>query len=151
MMRRKVAAGAVEPDSVGLVAAHAVRNGAGTKFILRKGDVLTDEHLQQLRALGDREIHLVGIEDGELHEAEAGERLARAVSGPGIDLRGPAESQYTLLARERGLLRVDAERLFAVNALDGISVLTRFDNQPVDVGDELAGAKVTPLVMPRAT
>lgn len=151
MIRRQVMAGAVEPDDVGLVAAHAVRNGAGTKFILRKGDVLTADHLQQLRTLGDRELHLVGVGADELHESEAGARLARAVSGPGIDVRGPAESQYALLARERGLLRVDAERLFAVNALDGISVLTRFDCQPVDAGDELAGAKVTPLVMPRST
>jgi hypothetical protein len=150
MRRRNVRAGAVDREDVGLVAAHAVRNGAGTKFILRKGDILTTEHLQQLHAIGDRELHLVGIEPDELHEAEAGARLARAIAGPGIDLRGPAESQYTLLARERGLLRVDTDRLFAVNALDGISVLTRFDNQPVDAGDELAGAKVTPLVMPRA-
>jgi len=36
-----------------------------------------------------------------------------------------------------------------VNAQPGISVLTRFDNQPVDAGDDLAGAKVTPLVMQR--
>ena len=151
MKRRSVRADAVAEDDVGMVVAHAVRNVAGTKFILRKGDVLTTEHLGQLHALGDRELHLVGVEAGELHEAEAGARLARAIAGPGIELRGPAESQYTLLAQERGLLRVDAERLFAVNSLDGISVLTRFDNQPVDGGDELAGAKVTPLVMPRAT
>ena len=151
MRRRQVLAREVEPRDLGLVAAHAVRNGAGTKFVLRKGDVLTEDHLDQLRALGDRELHLVGVESDELHEAEAGARLARAVAGPGIDVRGPAESQYTLVARERGLLRVDAERLFRVNALDGISVLTRFDYQPVDAGDELAGAKVTPLVMPRAT
>ena len=151
MIRRQVIANALEPRDVGLVAAHGVRNVAGTKFVLRKGDVLTDDHLEHVRALGDRELHLVGVEADELHEAEAGARLARAVAGPGIELRGPAESQYTLLARERGLLRVDTERLFAVNSLDGISVLTRFDCQPVDAGEELAGAKVTPLVMPRAT
>jgi len=150
-MRRNVLAREVEPDDVGLVAAHAIRNGAGTKFVLRKGDVVTSDHLQPLNALGDRELHLVGIEADELHEGQAGARLARAVAGPGIGLRGPAESQYTLLAEHRGLLRVDVERLFAVNVLDGISVLTRFDYQPVDAGDELAGAKVTPLVMPRAT
>ena len=151
MRRRRVLAGLVEFADVGLVAAHAVRNGAGTKFVLRKGDVVTARHLDQLHALGERELHLVGIESDELHESEAGARLARAVAGPGIEIRGPAESQYTLVARERGLLRVDADRLFAVNSLDGISVLTRFDHQPVDAGDDLAGAKVTPLVMPRAT
>jgi hypothetical protein len=151
MNRRSIRADAVEPTDVGMIAAHAVRNGAGTKFVLRKGDVLKDDHLESLRQLGSRELHLVGIGPDELHEAEAGARLARAVAGPGIDLRGPAESQYTLLARQRGLLRVDVDRLFAVNAHDGISVLTRFDYQPVDAGEELAGAKVTPLVMSGAT
>jgi hypothetical protein len=151
MIRRQVLGEDVSRDDIGLVAAHAVRNGAGTRFILRKGELLADEHVKPLRELGERELHLVGIEAGELHESEAGARLAHAVAGPGIDLRGPAESQYTLLAQTRGLLRVDVERLFSVNALDGISVLTRFDHQPVEAGDELAGAKVTPLIMPRAT
>jgi hypothetical protein len=151
MMRRSVLAGAVQDTDIGLIVAHGVRNAAGTKFVLRKGDVITLEHVRSLRELGSRELHLVGVEDGELHEGEAGARLARAIAGPGITLRGPAESQYTLLAETRGLLRVDVERLFAVNAHDGVSVLTRFDNQPVDAGEELAGAKVTPLVMPRAT
>jgi hypothetical protein len=150
-MRRDVRAALLTPEDTGLIAAHGVRNAAGTRFILRKGEIVTAEHLEPLRQLGDRQLHLVGVERDELHEAEAGARLARAVAGPGIELRGPAESQYTLLAHERGLLRVDAERLFAVNSLDGISVLTRFDYQPVDAGDELAGAKVTPLVIPRAT
>ncbi len=150
-MRRSVQAGEIGDQDVGLVVAHGVRNSAGTKFVLRKGEIVTSDHLAPLRELGSRELHLVGIEPDEIHETEAGARLAKAISGPTIDLRGPAESQYTLLARERGLLRVDVERLLAVNSLDGISVLTRFDQQPVDAGDELAGAKVTPLVMPRAT
>lgn len=151
MIRRSVVAGAIQEADTGLIAAHSVRNAAGTKFVLRKGDVVGPEHLPPLRELGARELHLVGVEPGELHESEAGARLARAISGPGITVRGPAESQYTLLAATRGLLRVDVDRLFAVNDHHGISVLTRFDYQPVEAGDELAGAKVTPLVMPRAT
>jgi len=150
MMRRSVQAGAIQDSDIGMIAAHAVRNAAGTKFVLRKGDVITSDHIQPLRELGPREVHLVGVEDGELDEGEAGARLARAIAGPGIAQRGPAESQYTLLAETRGLLRVDVERLYAVNAHDGISVLTRFDHQPVEAGDEVAGAKVTPLVLSRA-
>jgi hypothetical protein len=151
MIRRKVLAREVTDADIGLIVAHSVRNAQGTKFVLRKGDRIGSEHIAPLRELGPRELHLVGVEEGELHEGDAGARLARAIAGPGITLRGPAESQYTLLAETRGLLRVDIERLFAVNAHDGISVLTRFDHQPVEAGDELAGAKVTPLVMPRAT
>lgn len=151
MVPKRVQAQDVTEADVGLVVAHAVRNLAGTKFVLRKGDVVGREDVAPLRELGRRELHLLGIQPDELHEAEAGARLARAIAGPGISLRGPAESQYTLLADHRGLLRIDVEQLHRVNSFDGISVLTRFDNQPVDAGDELAGAKVTPFVMPRAT
>lgn len=150
MVPKRVLAQHVDATDVGMVAAHAIRNALGTKFVLRKGEVVGSEHVKPLRELGSRELHLLGIQDGELHETEAGARLAQAIAGPGISLRGPAESQYTLLADHRGLLRVDVERLHTVNSFDGISVLTRFDNQPVDAGDELAGAKVTPFVMPRA-
>ncbi len=151
MVPKRVQAQDVTEADVGLVVAHAVRNLAGTKFVLRKGDVVGREDVAPLRELGSRELHLLGIQPDELHEAEAGARLARAIAGPGISLRGPAESQYTLLADHRGLLRIDVGQLHRVNSFDGISVLTRFDNQPVDAGDELAGAKVTPFVMPRAT
>jgi len=144
-----VLAGSVRDEHVGLVAAHPVRSAAGTGFVLRKGEILTAEHVARLQELDGREIHLLGVESGELHEVEAGSRLAHAVAGPNVELRGPAESQYTLVASHRGLLRIDVDALFQVNAQPGVSVLTRFDNQPVDAGDELAGAKVTPLVMRR--
>ncbi|MDP8924360.1 MAG: hypothetical protein M3O34_15995 [Chloroflexota bacterium] len=151
MTPHRVRAGDVSPRHVGMVVAHAVRNAAGTKFVLKKGDILSDEHVGPLRELGDRELHLLEADPDDIHEVEAGARLARAVAGPGIELRGPAESQYTLLAADRGLLRVDVDALEAVNSVDGISVLTRFDCQPVDRGEELAGAKVTPFLLPRSS
>ena len=151
MIPRRLRAPEVGAEHAGLVVAHAVRDAAGRGFVLRKGDIVRPEHLEPLRALGDHELHLLEPGPDELHEDEAGRRLAHAVAGPGISLRGPAESQYTLVAEHRGLLRIDEASLFAVNALDGISVLTRFDYQPVNAGDELAGAKVTPLLLPRAT
>ena len=151
MTPHRVRAGDVTERHVGMVVAHAVRNVAGTKFVLRKGDVLGEEHVGPLRALDDRELHLLEAGPEDIHEVEAGARLSQAISGPGIELRGPAESQYTLLAAHRGLLRVDVDALAAVNSVDGISVLTRFDSQPVDRGDELAGAQVTPFLLPRAS
>ena len=151
MTPHRVRAGDVTPRHVGMVVAHAVRNAAGTKFVLRKGDVLAEENVGALRELGDRELHLLEAGSEDIHEVEAGARLSQAISGSGIELRGPAESQYTLLAAHRGLLRVDVDALEAVNSVAGISVLTRFDYQPVDRGDELAGAKVTPFLLPRAS
>ncbi len=151
MIAHRVTARDVGSRHAGMVAAHSIRDAPGAKFLLRKGQIVGVDDLSQLRELDNRELHLVEPETGELHEDEAGRRLARSVAGSGVRLRGPAESQYTLLAEGRGLLRIDEAALFEVNNLDGVSVLTRFDYQPVDEGDELAGAKVTPLVLPQAT
>ena len=151
MIALRVQAVDVDEGHVGLIVAHDVRNAAGTKFLIRKGGAVEPGTIEALRALGGRELHLLRVEPDELHENDAGGRLARAVAGPKVDFRGPFASEFTFMAAERGLLRVDAEALYAVNDLDGITVFTRFDYQPVEAGDDLAGAKVTPLAIPRAT
>ena len=87
MTPHRVRAGDVTSSHVGMVVAHAVRNAAGTKFVLKKGNILGDEHVGPLRELGDRELHLLEAGLDDVHEVEAGARLARAVAGPGIELR----------------------------------------------------------------
>jgi hypothetical protein len=147
----RLAADEVDEEHVGWIVAHDVRNAAGTKFVLRKGGVIQVESVEAIRALGSRELHLLYAESDELHENEAGSRLARAVAGPATAFRGPFASEFAFTATVRGLLRVDEPTLVALNDLDGVTVFTRFDYQPVDAGEDVAGAKVTPLVIPRAT
>lgn len=141
------AASASVEDIVGRIVAHTVRR-AGTKTVLlRKGHVLAAEDLERVRQSGGR-LHLLELEPGELHEDAAGARLAQAVAGEGARIAGPVESQYTIVADRRGLLRIDPEALRAVNDEDGISVFTAFDRTPVEPGQPLAGVKVTPIVIP---
>jgi hypothetical protein len=114
---------------------------------LRKGTVLGAAHLDRLRA--QPEIHVVELEPGDIHEDEAGRRLATALArlGP-LRVEGPVQSQYRLVSTVRGLLRVDAELVGKVNSLSGIAVFTLYDGQAVDVGEEVAGCKVTPVAVP---
>jgi molybdopterin biosynthesis enzyme len=69
------------------------------------------------------------------------------VVGDGVEVRGYTGGQWTLAAARRGLLRVRDAALADVNAQEGISVFTLFDRQPVDAGETVAKAKVTPLVI----
>jgi len=114
---------------------------------LRKGTILGPEHIAMLRGHG--EVHLVELEPGDIHEDEAGRRLAEAIArlGP-LRIEGPAQSQYRLVATERGLLRVNAELVGKINGISGIALFTLFDGQAVEVGDEVAGCKVTPVAVP---
>jgi hypothetical protein len=114
---------------------------------LRKGTILAAEHVALLR--GHPEVHAVELEPGDVHEDEAGRRLAEAIAklGP-LRVEGPAQSQYRLVATRRGLLRVNAGLVGKINALSGIALFTLFDGQAVEVGEEVAGCKITPVAVP---
>jgi hypothetical protein len=113
---------------------------------LRKGTVLGGRHLERIRQAG--EVHLVELEPGDLHEDEAARRLALALSGPGLEVQPPVQSQARLVAGHRGLVRVRADLVDAINALGSVSVFTLMDGQAVAEGEEVAGCKVTPIAVP---
>jgi hypothetical protein len=115
---------------------------------LRKGTVLARAHLDRLRQAG--EIHLVELDPGDLHEDEAARRLAAVLAGPGLEARPPVQSQARVVAGRRGLVRVNVELVDAINSLGYISVFTLMDGQAVDLGEEVAGCKVTPVAVPGA-
>lgn len=131
----------------GWVLAEDVRSAAG-KRVARKGQRLDDVVLAQLAVADGREVHLVEPEPGEIHEDEASRRLAAAVAGPGLRLKGPAQSRFNLIAERKGVVRINQDLLRRLNALYGIAVFTLLDRQVVLPGKVVAGVKVTPLVMP---
>lgn len=113
---------------------------------LRKGTVLEERHLDRVRQAG--ELHVVELEPGDLHEDAAAARLAAALAGPGLRPAPPIQSQARLLAEHRGLFRVRADVVDAINALGHLSVFTLMDGQAVAEGEEVAGCKVTPVAVP---
>ncbi|OGL17765.1 MAG: hypothetical protein A3F92_00915 [Candidatus Rokubacteria bacterium RIFCSPLOWO2_12_FULL_71_22] len=131
---------------VGRVLCHDVRDAHGG-IVGEKGACLDTAAALRVLAAPWEEIHLLALEPGDLHEEEAGRRLAEAVAGEGVETRGYTGGQWTLAATRRGLLRVHRQALEDVNALEGISVFTLFDGQPVEPGEAVAKAKVTPLVI----
>ena len=113
---------------------------------LRKGTILGGRHLERVRQA--REVHLVELEPGDLHEDDAARRLAEALAGPGLEAQRPVQSQARLIAQHRGLVRVRPDAVDAINALGYISVFTLMDGQAVAEGEEVAGCKVTPVAVP---
>ena len=113
---------------------------------LRKGTVLTKAHLDRVRQ--SREVHVVELEPGDLHEDVAAGRLAAALSAPNLQAQPPVQSQSRLIAGHRGLVRVRGELVDAINALGYMSVFTLMDGQAVADGEEVAGCKVTPVAVP---
>jgi hypothetical protein len=83
-------------------------------------------------------------EGGELHEDDAAVRLARAVAGPNLEVRGPNESRLDLVATRDGVVSVEIADLERINRLDPLEVFTVYDGQVVQRGDLVASVKVAP-------
>jgi len=122
---------------------------ANGRRLFRKGQRLEESDLAALATVA-RPIHAVRLDPTDVHEDEAGLRLATAVAGPGVVTRGPVQSRVNLIAAHKGLLRIDAATLHALNRLPGVAVFTLLDRLPVLPGKIVAGAKITPVAIDRA-
>jgi hypothetical protein len=142
--------GASAETLAGTVLCHDVRDARGG-VVAAKGARLDAAAAAAVLAAPWDELHLLVLEPGDLHEQDAGGRLARAVAGDGVRVKGYAGGQWTLTAERRGLLAVRTAALAEANAREGISVFTLFGGQPVEPGEVVARAKVTPLVIDEAT
>jgi len=134
----------------GRVLCHDVRDAAG-KIVGAKGAVVDAAAAAVLWALPWDELHVIAIDADDLHEEVAGRRLAAAVVGEGVEVKGYTGGQWALAAGRRGLVAVRDAALLAVNGHDGISVFTLYRGQPVEAGEVVGRAKVTPLVIAEST
>jgi len=141
----RVFAGAPHAPLAGMVLCHDVTADGGVR--LRKGHVLRDDELPALLAAAPRELHVIELEPGDVHEDEAGRRLAAAVAGDGVEAQAPSAGHWPLVATRRGLLRVSVDPLRRANSVDGVCVYTLYDGQIVDAGEHVARAKVAPFVV----
>jgi hypothetical protein len=146
-LRREAASQDVLLDRV---LCHDVRDPAG-KVVAPKGARVDERLARILVGVPWDEIHVLALEPGDIHEEEAGRRLAASVTGDGVEVRAYTGGQWTLAATRRGLLRIRTDALTEVNAHEGMSVFTLFDGQPVEPGEAVAKAKVTPLAIPETT
>ncbi len=86
----------------------------------------------------------------DLHEDAAALRLAAAVAGPGLTLRGPNESRVDLLAAAAGVVHVRPRELELLNRVDPLEVFTALDGSIVEAGQLIASVKVAPHVVEAA-
>ena len=112
----------------------------------------------------------------EVHEDEAGLRLARAVAGIGtqgpvadpsaddgagrapvassdcgVAVRGPAQSRVDLVASVAGVVEIRIPVVERINRLDPLEVFTVFDGQVVAPGDLVASVKIGPHLVGEST
>jgi hypothetical protein len=142
-------ASSAPPESI---VCHDVRNPAQRNEVLvRKGSAVSSDEVARLLGLGVGELHLALAQPDDVGEDNAADRLARAVAGDGVTCAAAHFGQVTFSSAVRGLVRVDAERLARVNALEDVLLLTCEPDRPVDAGVTLGVVKCAPLFLPEAT
>ena len=140
---RQHAVGSAASLRAGMVLAQDVRDGG--RVVLAKGRVLDEADLAALRALSPRELHLLELEEGDLHEDPAGARLAAAVAGAGVRIGALASGAWPLLAAHKGVLDLDEAALARLNGVDDLIVYTQPNRQTVLEGELLGRAKIVPF------
>jgi molybdenum cofactor cytidylyltransferase len=115
-----------------------------------KGRRLSADDLATLgEAPAGSEVTVLVPDPGEVHEDDAGRRLALIVTGgdpasAGLETRGPAESRVNLHAAVAGVVEVRIPLVERLNRIDPLEVFTVFDGQVVAPGDLVASVKVGP-------
>ncbi|MCB2227541.1 MAG: molybdopterin-binding protein [Desulfarculaceae bacterium] len=141
-------------DAVGLVLAHDMTEivpGKSKAPAFKKGHVVRPEDLERLARMGKRHLYVLDIAPDQMHENEAAEMLAEALSGPGIEKKGPpSEGKIVLIAAHDGLFDLDVERLTRFNLSSEVMCATIHRNSVVRKGQDLAGTRAIPLVVARA-
>ena len=143
-------------DAIGTVLAHDITEiKAHHEFkgrAFKKGHIVTKDDIPRLLDLGKKNLFVLKIADDEVHENEAGERIARAISGRGVYLSDEVkEGRVNLYAAYDGLLRINTEALEKLNLLDDVMCATRHQNFPVKKGEMLAGTRAIPLLIKKQT
>lgn len=131
---------------VGGVVTRELRVG---KIRFRKGQVITEDDLATLRDATET-VHVVRLDPGEVHEYDAGIRLATLIRGDGLMQRDPVQSRVNLAATRKGLVRVNTDALQAINLHPELGVFTIMDHLPVVDGKIVAGAKISPVAIGRS-
>ena len=137
-------------DAVGQVICHDITQiikGVTKDAVFRKGHIITEEDIPVLLSVGKDNIYVWENDESMMHENEAAEVLCAICKGENMSRGEVKEGKIELSSEIDGVLRIDREKLLAVNSFGQMMIATRHGDFPVKKGDKLAGTRIIPLVI----
>ncbi len=137
-------------DAEGQVLCHDITQiipGVVKDAVFRKGHIVTKEDIPVLLSVGKEHLYVWEKKEGILHEDEAAEILRDICISEHMTATQPKEGKIEILADCNGLLKVNTEKLNAVNGLGELMIATVHGNFPVKKGDKIAATRIIPLVI----
>lgn len=139
-------------DSMGMMLCHDITQiipGVKKDAVFKKGHIIKEEDIPVLLSVGKDHIYVWENDENMLHENDAAEILRDISMGENLSAGEPKEGKIELKAQADGLLKIDSDRLNAVNALGEMMIATRHGGA-VKAGDKIAGMRVIPLIIEKA-
>jgi molybdenum cofactor synthesis domain-containing protein len=137
-------------DAVGLTLAHDITEIVPQKkkdVAFRRGKIIELQDVEKLLDLGKNYVYVTDGLEKAVHEDEAAQRIAEAVTDEHMELLPPKEGRVNIVSKVTGLLRVNKARLNAINSVDDVLLTTIPDRYPVKPGDLVAATRIVPLAI----
>ncbi len=139
-------------DAVGQMLCHDMTQIIPGEFkgpLFRKGHIVTEEDIPLLLSIGKDHIYVWEVNESMLHEDEAAEILYQICTGgsSSFEKTAPKEGKIEVIAAHDGLLKIDRNRLYAVNSIGEMMIASRHGDTTVKAGDRIAGTRVIPLII----
>ncbi len=138
-------------DAVGSVLCHDIAriiidNVKDTPF--RRGHTVTQDDIEALLSLGKSHLYVMEEEDfDKLHEEDAALALFSYCENENFHGTEVREGKIEAVADVDGLFKVDVERLYEINAVGELSIVTLPTNTPVKKEQKMAGMRCIPLLL----
>ena len=140
-------------QAIGLAIGHDMTRVIPGQFkgpAFRRGHVVTEADLPQLRQMGKEHIYVIEEEEGLVHEEEAALRIATAACGDNLKFSRPKEGRVNMIATVHGLLKINQELLKEINSLGDIVLATQHSYTVCRPETIVAATKITPLLIAEA-
>lgn len=137
-------------DAVGQVLCHDITQiipGVVKDAVFRKGHVVTKEDIPVLLSVGKEHLYVWEKKEGILHEDEAAAILRDICINDNMTAGEPKEGKIEIRAEVDGLLKINTDKLNAVNGLGEMMIATVHGNFPVKKGDKIVATRIIPLVI----
>ena len=137
-------------DAVGQVLCHDMTQivvGVTKDAVFRKGHVITEEDIPVLLSIGKEHIYVWEKDEAMLHEDEGAEILREICQSEHMKSTPPKEGKINLQSEVAGVLKINRQRLVAVNSCGEVMIATKRGDTLIKKEQVFAGMRVIPLVI----
>ncbi len=137
-------------DAIGMVLCHDLTEiipGERKGVAFRKGHIIEEKDIEKLLDIGKKHIYVWNLEQGFVHENDAAARMIQAACGQGLTFSDVKEGKIEFRAADRGVVKINKEALYRVNALGDICFSTIHGNKQTAADALIGGCRVIPLVV----